>query len=322
MKKRSFFYLLFFIEFLIIPFYPICAKSSNITNISDLNNFYINYTYEETDIIINSTKNNLNYSYDEVRNYINYLIDKGQIQEWKDQFHLYLNYTKKSNSLYECSIKFCVYGIEFLGDIIYDCENYYYYQESNSSQKIYMPFILPQSIFGGESIPVSTINRTGVNLAFIDETNIDSPGSWPLRYYNENPGIKIDYYRISVAYPEGWLIGGIIPTYNMALQRYDQKSLIFVEGRNLINNMNIFLEICCSEINYVSIYGGYYLIDTDLPLSIHQENSDNNLGIFLVCLSLGIPAVLTIIWKKNQKNQKNKKFKKISKKLKAKKRRI
>ncbi len=319
MKIRKFFLLLFLGQFIIISFNPICAESSDNTNISDLDNFYINYAYKDTGIKINSTENYLNYSYFEVRDYTNLLINKGEIQEWKDQFHLYLNYSKKSNSLYECSIEFCVYGIEFLGDLIYDIENSYYYQELNPDQKIYMPFILPQSVFNGESIPISTINRTGIKLAYIDETNIDSPGSWRLSYYNENPETKIDYYRIAVAYPEGWLIGGMIPQTNMALQRYDQKSLIFIEGRNLLKNMEIFLEMSCSEINYVSLYGKYHLIDTDLPISFHKETNNNSLGIFLVCFGLGITVIFIIIWKKKQKNKEIKKF---SKELKARKRRI
>ncbi len=320
MKIRKFFLLLFLGQFIIISFNPICAESSDITNISDLNNFHINYAYKDTGVRINSTENNYNYTFHETMDYINILIDKGKIQEWKDQFHLYLNYSKKSNSLYECSIEFCVYGIEFFGDLIYDSENSYYYQESNPDQKIYMPFILPQSVFNGESIPISTINRTGIKLAYIDETNIESSPSLitkNLRYYNDNSGTKIDFYQISVAYPEGWLIGGMLPKFNMAIVRYDQKSLLFVEGTNLLNNMEIFLEMSSSEINSVSLYGEYYLIDTDLPLSFHQDS--NNLGIFLVCFGLGITVIFIIIWKKKQNNKEIKKF---SKELKARKRRI
>ncbi len=322
MKPRRFFFFLFIIQFAIISFYPICGKSSNITNISDLNNFHINYAYKDTDIKINSTENYLNYSFHEVMDYTNLLINKGKIQEWKDQFHLYLNFTKISNSLFDCSIEFCAYGIEFLGDIIYDSENSYYYQESNPTQKFYMPFILPQNSLSGISIPIATVNRTGIEIAYIDKTNIDSsPGFWQqLSYYNKNPETKIDSYDISVPYPEGWSINGAIPKFYMALQYYDQKSLLFVEGTNLLNNMEIFLEMSCSEINYVSLYGQYYLIDTDLPLSLHQEtNNNNSMGIFLLCLGFGIPAIFTIIWKKKQKNRK---IQKDFKKLKNKKRNI
>ena len=290
-----------------------CSSEENY-NIQDMDEFHLNYALGGTGRFINITQDEgetvqtidltnetfYDNSYSENQSEMDELYHNN-IEE---KPHLFLNFRRESNLIYNCSIELALLNYTFKGSVLYNLESYcFIFEINNKSTDIKIPFLVSPSIISNENFEFLTYDATTTPQVMVysdfPSTGIISDNILfhPLLQKN------VQKFLIGYEKQDAYLSG--LATESRELT-YERKSFFLISGFSAFmgNAYASMIKAAIPEIVYLPDWTStsFYIVDTNLPTSQESStNGDNLIGIIITILIFTItPGVITVIWKRNK----------------------